>query len=150
MYYEFLDNLKFLNSFAVKKNLKILIKPHPVAYPCFDELKSVFKNLEFTKKKIDNALKYAFVTISFSSSVIEDSLYSNVPVILLDRWKRYKHCSAEENVRKKNSAIYYVNNENDLIECINTVRNSENISFEDYIIPGDVKTNIKNLAGRIL
>ena len=51
MYYEFLDNLKFLNSFAVKKNLKILVKPHPVAYPCFDELKSTFKNLEFTKKK---------------------------------------------------------------------------------------------------
>ena len=47
-------------------------------------------------------LNKSFVTISFSSTVIEDSLYSNVPVILFDRWGRYKHCRAEVNVKSKN------------------------------------------------
>ena len=39
--------------------------------------------------------------MSFSSTVIEDSLNSLRPVILFDRWKRYKHCEAETNLDKK-------------------------------------------------
>ena len=27
-------------------------------------------------------------------------MYSGIPVILFDRWQRYKHCSAEENIKK--------------------------------------------------
>ena len=110
--------MEIFRPFAKLINLDFLIKPHPSVNHCFNDLKSTFKNLEFTTKKIDNVLKQVFVTISFSSTAIEDSLYSNVPVILFDRWKRYKHCNSEENVNKKNSAIYYVNNKNDLINCL--------------------------------
>ena len=106
--------------------------------------------MEFTNKKISYALKNVFATISFSSTVIEDSLHSNIPVILLDRWKRYKHCEAEENVKKINSAIYYVNNENDLIDCIATIKKSDNILFENYIFAGSVKNNINNLFNKLL
>ena len=49
------------------------------------------------------------MTVSFSSTVIEDSLNSKIPVILFDRWKRYKHCDSETNPHKKNSAVYYLN-----------------------------------------
>ena len=150
MYYEFIDNLNFLNNIAKQKNLKFLVKPHPEVMHCFDDLKKMFKSLEFTKEKIDNVLKKTIVTISFSSTVIEDSLCSNVPVILLDRWKRYKHCNSEENVKKKNSAVYYVNNENDLIDCIDTIKRSDKISFDEYIFNGDSKTNIKKLLQKFL
>lgn len=150
MYHEFLDNLYFLDDCAKKNNIKILIKLHSSANHCFKDLKEIFKNLEFTKKKIDHILKYSLVTISFSSTVIEDSLYSGVPVILLDRWKRYKHCKAQENVKKKNSAVYYVTNENDLIECINTIKKSDQISFKEYIFEGNAKLNIKKLMQRFL
>lgn len=150
MYYEFLDNLNLLNKIAKKNDLNFLVKPHPSIIKYSDDLKREFKNLEFTKQSIDKALKNVFVTISFSSTIIEDSLYSNIPVILLDRWKRYKHCKAEENTQKKNSAVYYVNNENDLIDCINTIRKSYNISFDDYIFSGNVKNNIHSLINKLL
>ncbi len=110
----------------------------------------MFKSLEFTKEKIDNVLKKTIVTISFSSTVIEDSLHSNIPVILFDRWKRYKHCNSEENVNKKNSAVYYVNNEKDLINCLSTVKSSENINFNEYIFSGNSKKNINNLISKLL
>ena len=101
------------------------------------------------KKKINEVLKNVFVTISFSSTVIEDSLHSNIPVILFDRWKRYKHCNSEENVKRRNSAVYYVNNERDLIDCISTVKESDNISFEKYVFEGNVRSNIKNLMKKL-
>ena len=95
-------------------------------------------------------LSGVFATISFSSTVIEDSLYSRVPVILLDRWNRYKHCDSEKDVNKKNSAIYYVNNENDLIKCIATIKNSQKILFDKYIFPENVKKNVENLINKIV
>ena len=150
MYYEFLDNLNFFNMLAKEHNLDFLVKPHPSENRCIDDLKWMFKNLEFTKNNISKVLKNTFVTISFSSTVIEDSLHSNVPVILFDRWKRYKHCNSEENVNKKNSAIYYVNNKNDLINCLSTVKNSENIYFNEYIFSGNTKKNINNLISKFL
>jgi len=150
MYYEFLNNLNFFNKLAQEYNLDFLVKIHPSENRCFDDLKQIFKNLKFTKKNISKVLKDAFVTISFSSTVIEDSLYSNVPVILFDRWKRYKHCISEEDVNKKNSAIYYLNNKNDLINCISTIKNSENIHFEEYIFSGNSKRNINNLINKFI
>ena len=150
MYYEFLDNLYLLNKLAKEYNLSFLIKPHPSANKSFSELKKVFNNLEFTKNKISKVLSGVFATISFSSTVIEDSLYSRVPVILLDRWNRYKHCDSEKDVNKKNSAIYYVNNENDLIKCIATIKNSQKILFDKYIFPENVKKNVENLINKIV
>ena len=107
MYYEFLDNLSFLNQIAKKNSITFLIKPHPLIAEFTNDLKKEFKNLEFTNRKINYALRNVFATISFSSTVIEDSLHSNIPVILLDRWKRYKHCEAEENVKKKNYSFLF-------------------------------------------
>jgi hypothetical protein len=150
MYYEFLDNLYLFNKLAKSHNFNFLIKLHPSANNCFEELKKTFKNLEFTKKKISNVLEKVFVTVSFSSTVIEDSLHSKVPVILLDRWKRYKHCISEENVNKKKSAIYYVNNESDLIQCFSTIKNNEDVNFDEHIFSNDVKTNVSNLINKFI
>ena len=77
-------------------------------------------------------------------------MYSKKPVILFDRWKRYKHCNSEEDVMKKNSAIYYVDNENKLIDCIDTIRNSTDIKFNNYIFEGSSKKNINNLINKLL
>ena len=150
MYYEFLSNLKFFDKLSQEHNLDFLVKPHPSENRSLDDLKKIFMNLEFTQKKISKVLKDVFVTISFSSTVIEDSLHSNIPVILFDRWKRYKHCNAEEDVNKKNSAVYYVNNESDLINCLSTVKSSENINFDKYIFSGDSKKNVNNLISKFL
>ncbi len=145
MYYEFIDNLFFLEKFSRKNNYKFLVKLHPSAYGQIDILKKVFTKLEFSKEKISSAFDNILATISFSSTVIEDSLNSGCPVILLDRWKRYKHCEAEENLTTKDSAIYYVNNEENLAKCLETINLSYKINFKKYVPLSNYKKNINYL-----
>ena len=142
MYYEFIDNLFFLEKFSRKHNYEILIKLHPSTYDQIEMLKKIFTKLEFSKKKISSTFKNVLATISFSSTVIEDSLNSKCPVILLDRWKRYKHCDAEENSTTKDSAIYYVNDEDNLAKCLQTIKLSNNINFEKYVPSSNYRKNI--------
>ena len=150
MYYEFIDNLYFLENFSKKNNFDILIKLHPGIYNELPLLKKIFPNLEFSKKNISKIFDKSFATISFSSTAIEDSLNSFCPVILLDRWKRYKHCKAETNVDKKNSAIYYVNNENDLLKCLETIDVSEKLNFSNFVNIEDNKKNISSLINKYI
>ena len=106
--------------------------------------------MSFQKKKINKVLNKSYVTLSFSSTVIEDSLSSECPVILLDRWKRYKHCNAEENVKIKNSAVYYVSNEHDLIDCLKTISSSEKIDFSKYNYNKTYKYNLVNTLNNFI
>lgn len=148
MFYEFLDNLTMLNNLALSHNLDILVKNHPTIYAYSKILKNLFKNLTFTNQKIQKVLNKTNLTISFSSSVIEDSLYNSNPVILFDRWRRYKHCVSEMNPKLKNKAVYYINNEKNLVKCINTVFKSKNINFKDYIVKGKSEISIKKLLSK--
>ena len=145
MYYEYLDNLNFLNNFSKKNNLEIFVKNHPSISKFTELLQKRFKNLLFTDLQIQKILPKTSLTISFSSSVIEDSLHCHNPVILLDRWKRYKHCNAELNPNKKNRSIYYINKEDNLIKCINTIFNSTSFNFKNYISKSSSKANIKKV-----
>ena len=45
--------------------------------------------------------------------------------------------------KKLNSAIYYVNNKKDLINCINKITKSDKISFKEYPFEEKVKLNVK-------
>ncbi|MBH90508.1 MAG: hypothetical protein CMG67_00125 [Candidatus Marinimicrobia bacterium] len=150
MYYEFIENLKLFNSIAKNKNLNFIIQIHPSSIHCIPMLKKNFKNIDFSKKKIDKKLEKSFVTISFSSTAIEDSLYCNVPVILFDRWSRYKHCVSEEDNSKTNEAIYYATNEKNLLESINSIKKSNKINFGKYIFEGNSKKNFDNVLKKLL
>ena len=150
MYYEFLKNLEVFNDMAVKNNLKFLIKPHPLVNNCISDLQLLFPNLKFTKEKIDKVLEKSYATISFSSTVIEDSLCSKVPVILFDQWKRYKHCSSQDNPEISGEAVYYVCDRHNLLKAINSIRSDANINFDKFIYEGSVNTNIENLLSNKL
>ena len=145
MYYEYLDNLNFLNNFSKKNDLEIFVKNHPTISKFTELLQKRFTNLLFTDLKIQKILSKTSLTISFSSSVIEDSLHCHNPIILLDRWKRYKHCNAELNPNRKNRSIYYINNDDSLIKCINTIFNSKSYNFKKYISKSSSKANIKKV-----
>ena len=149
MYYEFLSNLKFLNKFSKKNNFNIYVKLHPAGKKSKNDLQSIFPNLIFTSENLKDVINKVDLTISFSSTVIEDSLNSFVPVILLDRWKRYKHCRAEINYRKKNSSIYYINNENNLLKCIKTINNSKHINFKKNVTEQNANANISKFMSKI-
>ena len=151
MYYEFINNLYFLSNFSKKYNYKILVKLYPGIYSKFNILKKIFPHLEFSKEKISPKIfNDCLLTISFSSTVIEDSLNSLRPVILLDRWKRYQHCEAETNPNKKNSAVYYINDEAGLIKCIKTIKASKKINFSDYVSLNNYNININKLVNKYI
>lgn len=144
-FYEYLDNLDFLDKFSNKLDKKIVVKPHPSEFDSISFLKTRFKNLEFTKEKNEILLQKTAITLSFSSTMIEDSLCSKIPVILLDRWKRYKHCMAETDPNKKDSPVYYINNEADLKKCIDTILKSDKINFENFIFNQSYKNNLDKI-----
>ena len=144
-YYEFFQNLKLFNKLANSKKLDFLIKLHPTIYSCKSMLDSTFPNLEFSTDKIEKVLEKTILTISFSSTTIEDSIQSKVPVILFDQWKRYKHCESEKNSKKINKPIYYVTNEKNLINSINSIKKSNKISFEKVSLGAGCKENINQM-----
>lgn len=145
MYYEYLQNLSFLNNLAFTNNLKIFVKNHQSIENLNQALQKKYINLNFTNEKIDKVIASTNLVISFSSSVIEDALYSYKPVILFDQWNRYMHCNSEKNPERLNEAIYYVNKKNNLLKCINTIFKSKKINFNKYIYKGASEKNIKKL-----
>ena len=141
MFYEFVRNLDLLEKLSKEKKIEILIKIHPSEAKCLSSLKNLFPNLIFTNKPVEKLFKKCFVTISFSSSVIEDSLNSQVPVILFDQWKRYMHCDTQN---KEGSAVYYVNNQKDLSKILDNILKLNKFNFEEFVYATDSKQNINN------
>ena len=43
MYYEFLENLFFLQNFSKKNNIKFIIKLHPINYKNLNDLEKILK-----------------------------------------------------------------------------------------------------------
>ena len=82
MFYEFSENLRKLDDISGKDKIKIVVKVHPSQDHCIELLKKTYKNLIFSRKKIEMLFKKSYATITFSSSVIEDSLNSKIPVII--------------------------------------------------------------------
>jgi hypothetical protein len=150
MYHEFFNNLKDLENFAQKNNYKFYIHLHPGAKNSLHLLKKKFNMLNFTIGKIENSLKNATVTLSFSSTTIEDSLNSEIPVILFDTKRRYKHCKSESDPFKKNQSVYYVNNFENLKNCIETIKNSSQINFDNHIFLDKSKKNIAKLFHNLI
>jgi hypothetical protein len=133
-YFQFLENLKILNSVSTLTGDKFIVKLHPSQQKLSFDLKPLYPNLIFSNNSIKKLLKYAYGLISFSSTSIEDAITSKVPVILFDLSKCYKHCNSEINVNKINQPIYYVNNELDFIKSIKTIQKSNQICFNTILI----------------
>ncbi len=144
-YFEFYQNLKYFNRMAKESHYDFLIKLHPNFSYLKKKLEKKFIYLKFTNRLLDQILPLSKVLISFSSSSIEDSLYSKVPVILFDSNNRYQHFNACKNLDKKNEAMYYVNSLEKLKKCLKTISKSKNIDFGKFIFEGNYKKNIESI-----
>ena len=150
-FFEFYKNLEIIDSFSLKNNLSVIVHLHPGAKKNIEDFKKIFKNLSFKTGDISSSLKKSFMTISYSSTVIEDSLYNKVPVVLLDLHKKnYLHLHCEKNPKEKDKAVYYLNNLSDLKTVIETIKNSKNVNFEEYIFNSRSKKNIENLFNKYI
>lgn len=142
MYYELFENLKYLNKISKDNNFKIVVKLHPSESNNAKDLSKIFPNLHFSNLSLEKLLRKSFVTLSFSSTVIEDSLNSRIPVILFDRWNRYKHCSVSNSDAKK-FPIFYASNKNKLLNCIKKVKKASDFDFKDIIFLEGYKKNLE-------
>ena len=149
MYYEFYENLKFLNKISQSINLKIVVKLHPSVSNNLDDLSKIFRNIYFSNLSLDKLLQKSLATLSFSSTVIEDSLNSRVPVILFDRWNRYKHYDVKK-FQQKNFPLFYVNNKKILTHCIKKIQNESNFKFHQAIFCKSYKENIKENISKLI
>ena len=138
----------FLDSIAKNNDLEILIQIHSSYQNLKTNLIQTFKNLSFSCDNIRINLKKSFVAVSFSSSAIEDSLFSKVPVILLDRWKRYLHFKPKKS--SKESVLYYTNKKSEFVNAINKVKKRKKYNFSEYIFEGKSNTNIERVFNKIL
>ncbi len=148
-FYEFFKNLENLEKISLENHLKIIVKPHPTEFGSIKDLKALFPNLIFTKDENKKLFKKIFATVSFSSSIIEDSLNSGVPVILFDKRHRYIHCENEKNVNKF-SWIYYVNNNKNFIKCLKKIKVNKNRYRIEKKLENKSKKNIGRLLKHIL
>lgn len=141
---EFLSSIISLIE-AVEKipNTRLIIQLHPAYKHMFDpeELKILLPKsnsyeLEH-KKKINDNLSRANLVVSFSSTVIEQATINRIPVLLYDKWGRYKHFDAVElgKDKLKPYPVYYANNEmimkNNLKKILSI--ESKNINEKDWL-----------------
>lgn len=150
-YFEFYNNLQKLNELSKKNNYQIIVHLHPGIKRNINNLKKIFKNLIFRSGDISKSLKQSFLTISYSSTVIEDSLYNKVPVVLLDlHKKKYIHFKCERDPKKTDKAMYYIDDITKLESCIETINKSKNIPFDEYIYLRKTKKNISKLFQNLI
>ena len=72
-FFEFYKNLEALNEFSKKEKYQIIVHLHPGIKDIKQDFKKIFKNLDFKTGDISSSLKKSFLTLSYSSTVIEDS-----------------------------------------------------------------------------
>ena len=146
-YWEHLAVLKALNSLTKCLSLPILVSLHPAAMVACGYLKNKFPHLKFSTRPIQPLLAKAAATISFSSTSIEDSLYSGVPVVLFDQWQRYQHCYVIPSAIGDYGAITYVNSSEELCDVLCTLasRQVESPRFGDYVSSSDWQENFRRL-----
>ena len=147
-YYEFFSNLKALDKISRKRNIKIIVKLHPGVSYLSNQLKKQFNFLIFENNHLEKLLKNAKFTISFSSTAIEDSLCSNVPVILFDQWKRYNHCAANNKINYKDSVIY-LDSVKKLDKYLSQIKNIKSVNqykdLKKYVFKNNPNNNFKSL-----
>jgi len=137
-YYEFFDNLKKLVLVASQVDVPIVVKLHPAIACLKDTLSDAFPSLEFVSDGLKALLDSTLLTISFSSTVIEDSLCSGIPVVLFDSHCRYQHCSDE-------GGVFYVTNPDELVGVIQLILSSPSFDFSDHTIEGKSADNLKKI-----
>ncbi len=143
MYYEFFENLKFLNNLTLNEHCKkIIVNIHPSHKNLVNDLKGIFPKLSITSEKIDKLIDKSFLLISFSSSAIEDAISSNRFVILLDQWKRYIHYKGK--IYKNFNSIFYVNTKSQLKKTLEKIH-FEKKKLKNCKIHNNLKENFKKV-----
>lgn len=142
-FYEYYENLNFFNKDKFFRNFNFKVQLHPSIYHLKNLLEKKFTNLIFEISNLEKNLSESSLVISFSSTVIEDALISNLPVILFDRHNRYRHFKSKND--KKLDILNYVVKKKDLKSIINKIKYSNPNNFYDINYDNSIKKNVSSL-----
>ena len=111
------------------------------------------------KGSFSEVLACADIVVSYSSTVIDEALLNNIPVLLYDKWSRYNHFNTaefNENPRVGGTKFFpvcYVNNPNLLTSALKYLRDvrrgggeSGDVAFEPYKYSKDYSANMFNFV----
>jgi hypothetical protein len=115
---EYISSLAdIVNAVNELKGTYLIVRPHPALDITDEEFKTLLPVcermvvLDRKKGSFSKILSAADLLISYSSTVIEEAIQNNIPVILFDKWKRYNHFGIPESHRSDGLLIkpaYYV------------------------------------------
>ncbi len=113
---ELIDSIAdVMNAVAMLPDARLVIRIHPgepITRQEIETLLTLPENVSISDKgTFEEVLAQATLTISFSSTSIQESLLNGVPVLLYDKWQRYNHLDAPPvtgSVPSQLSAAYYV------------------------------------------
>jgi hypothetical protein len=144
-------------------NVFLIIRPHPVCDLTEEEFRSLLpvcsRMKVITKGSFSKILSAADLLISYSSTCIEEAIQNQIPVILLDKWKRYNHFNTKETFDPKTiikEPAFYITNPVILKETIKKVLDifkDNPIDLKDlseYNYPSDYKLNFFQFIHQVL
>lgn len=143
-YDEYLETLFDLIKFFSKSDYNLIIQPHPtlISNINYSSLRNYLniksENIIINKNSFQKNFEISNVIISYSSTVLEESLLSYKPIIIYDKWKRYNHFS-DISKKGKFDLNYYQDLNNLNFDIKNIYLNSINYDGIDINLP-----NIEN------
>ena len=161
---EFVSSLSdIINVIDSMNKIKLTIKLHPIFYENLtkkglSQLLPGAGSYIISDRTLEEELSVADLVISFSSTVIEEAIINKIPVMLYDKWGRYKHCKALDLKDElfKPFPLYYINSRKDLeknVGAIITKGLSSQISRDEwdcFSFPEEVKQNYYYYLNRCL
>mgnify|MGYP001197463625 FL=1 len=140
---EFISSLSSLIKVVhLLDDVTLIVKLHPAYVREFtkEELDSLLPKSDsyvISDASLSDELSRADLVMSFSSTIIEESLINRIPVLLYDHWNRYKHFDALDlNVNLfKPFPVYYVNNPRILESKLTTILEkglSDKVNSKDW------------------
>jgi hypothetical protein len=161
---EFVSSLgDIINVVDSMNNIKLIIKLHPTFYENFTskDLSLLLPGKEsyvISDRTLEEELSVTDLVVSFSSTVIEEATTNRIPVMLYDKWDRYKHYKALDLKDElfKPFPLYYINSRKGLEENIDSIITKgltsqiSNDEWEHFNFPEEVKQNYYHYLSRCL
>ena len=145
---EYFESVKDLIETFKDKKINLIFQPHPTLKENLsnDDLLKLFQissnNIKISNQTFIENLKKTSILISFSSTVIEEALLSNIPVIIYDKWNRYNHLDKFKDINDK--FINYFNSAK-MIESYLDNYKFDNIKYLKSFNKFNVKFNKSNI-----
>lgn len=153
---EFVSSITSLIEAVEKmKNVKLIIRLHPLYSHILSEerFKRIFPSPDCYSFNCGGSfydvLASTDLLVSFSSTTIEQATINKIPVLLYDKWNRYKHFDAVELDKDKFKPypVYYAKDEETMKKNLPLIMKEgledkiKEKDWDNYIYPGHYKLN---------